>query len=313
MASASGAAAGRPPNTTTHIFVVGLPRTGSTLTRGILNASPHVWIAGESHFFPEPTRLGLTRREGYAERFRRLGDLATDEGVGRVLDEIFSLRGKSFWARLATVVDRPTFEAELRRSDRTDRALLDTAMAVFARGRPIRGEKTPHHIHSVPTLLEWFPGARIIHTFRDPRAVYVSLRRKERAEKLTTLGLAARRLGPVFDLYATANVIRRWRTMVRLHHAYAARFPDRYTLVRFEDLVTEPGATATRLSDFLGIEYTDEMLEQVVHNSSFMSKGTGSGIDATAIDRWRDHLSPTARSWFARRCAAELLELGYAA
>lgn len=313
MANASPAANGRTTNTTSHIFVVGLPRTGSTLTRGILNASPHVWIAGESHFFPEPIRLGLARREGYAERFRRIGDMATDDGLRRVLDEIFSLRGKSFWARLATVVDRPDFEAEFRRTARDDRALLDTAMARFARGRPIRGEKTPHHIHSVPTLLEWFPGARIIHTFRDPRAVYVSLRRKERAEKLTTLGRAARHLGPVFDLYATANVIRRWRTMVRLHHQFAARFPDRYTLVRFEDLVTEPGATAARLSDFLGIGYTDEMLQQVVHNSSFMRKGAGSGIDTATIDRWREHLSPTARSWFARRCAAELEELGYAA
>lgn len=313
MASASTAAVGRSTTTTSHIFVVGLPRTGSTLTRGILNASPRVWIAGESHFFPEPTRLGLTRREGYAERFRRIGDLGTEDGLQRVLDDIFSLRGKSFWARLATVVDRQTFEADLRGTERDDRALLDTAMAHFARGRPIRGEKTPHHIHSVPTLLEWFPGARIIHTFRDPRAVYVSLRRKERAEKLSPLGRAARRLGPAFDLYATANVIRRWRIMVRLHHLYAARFPDRYTLVRFEDLVTEPSATAARLSNFLGIDYTDEMLQQVVHNSSFMSKGAGSGIDTTTIDRWREHLSPTARSWFARRCAAELEELGYAA
>lgn len=311
MATSSGRPAGRSSDTTTHVFIVGLPRTGSTLTRGILNASPEIWVAGESHFFSAPTRLGLVRRPGYAERFRRIGDIGTDRGLALVLDDIYALRGKSFWARLAAETDRESFERDLRATARTDRELLDLAMARFARGRPIRGEKTPHHVHHVPTLLEWFPGARIIQTFRDPRAVYTSLRRKERPEKLTAMGRAGRRLGPLFDSYSIANLARSWRSMTRLHGAYARRFPDRYTLVRFEDLVTSPEATARRLSEFVGVPYADDMLEQVVHNSSFMGKGEGKGIDPTAVDRWREHMSPFARSIFARLCGDELEAFGY--
>ena len=36
-----------------HVFIVGLPRTGTTLTRAILNASPDVAIGGESKFLSD--------------------------------------------------------------------------------------------------------------------------------------------------------------------------------------------------------------------------------------------------------------------
>jgi len=297
---------------TSHVFVVGLPRTGSTLTRGMLNRSAEVGMSGESRFLPEPTRLGLFTRPGYAERFRRIGDLATDDGIARISEHIFAMRGKGYWARLAARGDREAFEAALLASERTDRALLDVAMAQFAAGRRIRGEKTPHHIHHVPTLLGWYPEAKVIHTFRDPRAIYVSLRRKERPEKLSAVGRAARRLGSAFDVYSIANHLHRWRLMARLHREYASRWPDRYTIVRFEDVVTNPRPTLERLSDFLGIAYTDAMLEQVVHNSSFVGKRTTSGIDSGTVDRWREHLSARDRSRFARLGEAELAEFGYA-
>lgn len=296
---------------TTHVFIVGLPRTGSTLTRGMLNASADVWVAGESHFLPWPTRLGLWRNAGWAARFRRIGDLRTEAGLERVVEHIFSLDGKSFWARLQSRTDAETFGARLRATDRSDRALLDTAMAVFAGDRRIRGEKTPEHVHELPTLLAWFPSGRAIQTIRDPRAIYVSLRRKERAERLTLAGRAARRLGPLFEVYAVLNVALAWRGVLRLHRQYARRYPDRYLAVRFEDLVTRPAETARTLSEVLGIAYTDAMLTQVVHNSSYAAKGATAGIDVTTVDRWREHLSPLARRLFARTVGRELRQLGY--
>lgn len=298
---------------TSHVFIVGLPRTGSTLTRGMVNASPAAWVAGESNYLSKPTRLGVGRTEGYARRFARLGDLRTDDGLHRIVTDIYSMRSKSFWARLRERIDASTFEHRLKSTDRTPQALLDLAMDVFADGRPIRGEKTPHHIFHVPTLLEWFPDARIIHTFRDPRAVYVSLRKKERAEKLSIAGRAARRLGGWFDMYAVLNLARTWNQMARLHRAYERRYPDRYALVRFEDLVRSPQPTAERLAGHLGISYEPAMLEQVVHNSSFMGKGAADGIDPTVVDRWRDVLPAATANSIARLCSSNLRYFGYEA
>ena len=294
-----------------HVFVVGLPRTGTTLTRNVLNRSPLVGLGGESHFFGSRGRLGLTGRTGYRERFARLGDLRTEEGLRRIVDAIFASSGKSYWARLARTADRAEFERLLRASDRTERALFDTAMAVVAAGKPIRGEKTPHHIEVVPTLLEWFPEARVVHTFRDPRAVYVSLRRKERAEALSPLGRAARRLGPAFDAYSIVNVGLAWRRVAALHRAYAARYPGRYLLVRFEDLVTAPEPTIRRICEFVGIEFVPEMLDQTVFNSSYLPRDGASGFDRSAVRRWERHLGPLGRRAFRLLCGAELHAFGY--
>ncbi len=294
-----------------HVFVVGLPRTGSTLTRAILNASPQVGIGSESHFFPSPIRLGLARRPGYRERFARIGDLREDDGLVRVIDAIWNLRTKSFWSRLAGMADRADFETRLRASDRTDQSLLDLAMEYYAKGKPIRGEKTPQHIHAIPTLLAWFPNARIVHTFRDPRAVCVSLMRKEDRQTSGWRPRLLRWLGPLRELYATTNVTLAWRRVVALHRRYQRQYPDRYRLQRFEDLIRDPRRAVEELCAFLEIPFSEAMLEVVVLNSSYLPRATGTGFDPATLDRWRSHLSPLARRWFVLLCGAELREFGY--
>ena len=298
---------------TSHLFILGLPRTGSTLTRGIVNASPSVWVAGESHYLPQPVRLGFGQREGYLARFARVGDITTPDGLERVANHIFSLTGKSFWARLRTRADADRFAALLAATERAPRDLLDVAMRVFADGRPIRGEKTPHHLEHVPTLLAWYPEARVIHTFRDPRAVYASLRYKEREEKLTRVGRAARRFGAWFDRYATLNLVRSWRRAAALHRVYAERYRDRYLLVRFEDLVADPDGHARRIADFIGVPFTQEMLDQVVHHSSYAEKGATAGIDSSTVDRWRSLLPARTQQRLTHLAGEDLDAFGYEA
>jgi hypothetical protein len=292
-----------------HVFIAGLPRTGSTLTHRILNRSAQVRLAGETHFLGTPTLFG--RRSGYADRFAAAGDLATDAGVERVVTAIYASRGKSFWSRFASTVDREEFERSLRESDRSRRALFGAVMRGFAQGRPVAGDKTPEHILSVPTLLAWFPQGRVVHTIRDPRAIYVSLRRKERADKISRVGYVARLAGPIFEMYASTSLAIRWRRMARLHRRYARAFPGRYTLQRFEDLLADPEKTVRNLCDFVGIEYDAAMLDQVVHNSSYVPKRSGAGIDPSTAERWRQHLPRTTERWLSLLCGSELAGFGY--
>jgi hypothetical protein len=297
------------PTPATHVFIAGLPRTGSTLTHRILNRSPQVRLAGETHFLGAPAIFG--RGQGAGERFAAIGDLQTDAGLERVVSAIYASRGKSFWSRFASTVDRGTFARALRESDRSKRALFDAALRTFAAGRPVAGDKTPEHIHAVPTLLAWFPDARVIHTFRDPRAIYVSLRQKEREETISPIGRLARRAGPLFELYASTNLAIRWRRMASLHRRYAAAYPGRYLLQRFEDLLADPEQAARRLCDFIGIPFDPGMLEQVVHNSSYAPKRSGAGIDRRAAERWRRHLPSTTGRWLSFLCGRDLERLGY--
>lgn len=290
-----------PLPSTSHIFIVGLSRTGTSLTRAVLNANPLIAIAsGESHYFD-------------AVRPRRTKDGA--DAVARLLEIVDRPSGSRFWTVVAERADRRMLEARLRSSAQPDRELFDYAMEVHAAGRPIRGEKTPHHVNAVPTLFDWFPDARVIHTLRDPRAVYVSLRRKEGdwTERAQTRGWASRqvrRLGPLGDGVITTKLISDFRHVVRLHRSYERRYPERYRLLQFEHLISEPAAEVRGLCDFIGVDYADAMLEQVVRNSSFVAAGS-SGFDQSAADRWRSHLSLRSQRWFSLLCGRQMAEFGY--
>ncbi len=292
------------------MFIVGLPRTGTTLTQAILNASTQVGIGGESKFLPSPAERGRVSRRGYRDRLQRAGDIRTDEGIARIAAVICSETERNYWRRLAEGLDPTEFETRLRSSDRSERALFDIAMDHFADGRPIRGDKTPQHIHWVPLLLEWFPDARIIHTFRHQRAIHVSLQRKAALSR----GGRLRRImdrSPGLELYSATSLILRWQRVIALHRDYQARYPDRYMFLRFEDLVAEPRLSVQRLCSHVGVEFAEGMLDQVVLNSSFVSRGASRGFDPAVIERWRQHMSPMTRRWFAALCGRELQAFRY--
>lgn len=296
-----------------HIFIVGLGRTGSTLTRTILNCSDEIGIGGESHFFRDLPRLGLHARRGFRQQLARIGDIATDAGAQRVVDYIFSInqRHLNFWNFRKKNIDRDAFLSALLSTDRSERALFDLSMAIHAGGKPIRGEKTPAHIFYVPTLLEWFPNAKVIHTFRDPRAIYISSRKKAEKKTYSAINSALRKLGRLFELYASLQVIIPWLHVIRLHRRYQERYPDRYYLSRYEDLIRDPAGALQQLCDFLGIDFTERMLEQTVINSSYVAGGQIKGFDTAAVDRWREQLHPLINDWFVFWCRDRLLEFGY--
>lgn len=301
---------------TDHIFIVGLGRTGSTLTRHILNSSDCIGIGGESHFLCDLPRLGFQTRRSVRQRLRRVGDLASDEGARRVVEYLFTVRDRhlNFWNFTAKEVDR---EAFLRRlvampSSERERGLFELAMEVHAAGRPVYGEKTPAHIFFVPQLLQWFPNARIIHTFRDPRAIYASRKKKAEDKAGQSARIGLRRLGVVFQLASSLHVIINWRRAERRHQKYQEQYPERYILLKYEDLVQQPEYTLKRLCSFLNIPLTHSMLAQTVVNSSFLPDG-GVGFDAGSITRWRKHVDPLVQRWFVMWLGPQLREYGYEA
>jgi hypothetical protein len=169
-----------PSPKTEYIFIVGVSRSGTSLMRHILNQSDSIAISRENHFLGH-----LIGSEGMRRKFQQFGDLSDDENARRLVDFIYSeglekssrLRGMSSHFRwILRRVEREDFLKAVLASDRTERGMFTVLMKLFAdrKGKPIMGEKTPAHIRYVPTLLEWFPQAKVIHMIRDPRAIFVS-------------------------------------------------------------------------------------------------------------------------------------------
>jgi hypothetical protein len=307
----------QPDGTVRQLFIVGSPRTGSTLLRHVLNRSPQVCLASETHFLKSARRMKL------GPRLASVAAAPAGERAAALERVVRDLVGGRFWPWLARNVEPGRLNARLLATDLSERALFDLLLQLYAEeqcaDRPvtIRGEKTPDHIYGLETLAAWFPDARFIHTFRDPRAIYASrIVRSEagkRGMKARLPGVPARLLDPVLAPLEVMETSRVWLDAARLHRRHSAELAGRYRLVRFEDLVTEPEATVRGVCEFIGIPFEPALLEEtVVVGSSFEDeRHAAAGFDPTSVDRWRSRVHPLVRRWFALVGRRELGRFGY--
>jgi hypothetical protein len=297
------------------IFIVGVSRSGTTLMRRILDRHSRIGIATENHYLGH-----LVAREGARHYFRQLGDPRDDAVVRKLVELIYSgeLQRRSrwrelspYWRWLTSKVPRDDIEAYLLASDRSERGVFEAFLRIYAdrRGKAIMGEKTPAHLAYVETLLAWFPGARIIHCLRDPRAIYVSELRRRREH---AVGFPYRQLASVpglLERFVLLQVVWAWASAVHRHRVLSRRERGRYRLVRFEDVVAAPEASLADLCAWLGVAPEPRMLEQKV--TSRGARVGEAGFDAAAADRWRETIDPGARSAIELLLGRRLAEMGY--
>jgi LPS sulfotransferase NodH len=267
------------------VFVVGMPRSGTTLLTSILAAHPKVAVAPESHYFPEVWR-----------RFQR----PTREDVPRLLEAFFAnphVRAYEF-----TQPDRDAIrDAVTSDPDRAHAALLGTATRVWARrhDRPVVVEKTPRHLEYLPAIIRLFPDSRFVVMQRDPRDVALSLSRVEWNDVDFITGL------------------RRWRDYARRGRAFVHAHPDRAIRVRFEDLVADTEAQAKRLCDLVGLEYSQAMRRPAPDAAGFdpehepWKRRAAAPVDPSRANRWKTRLSSIDQAVADRVLGGELEAQGY--
>jgi hypothetical protein len=297
------------------VFVVGVHRSGTTLMRRILDASSTLAVSGENHYLGH-----LLERQGVHHAIRRFGDLHDEATIDRVVAHLYDevagdgglFRSPSrHWIWLRRNVPRQEFRQRLLDSDRSERAVFDALLRTYAerRGKQIIGEKTPAHLRYTDTLLDWYPKGRVIHMLRDPRAIYVSDLRRRQLEPGSLPFRLLRHVPPLLGAVLMVQTTLLWAEGHRKLARNRRRFPDRYLVVRFEDLVADPRTVVETICRFIGIPFEEPMLDQVVVSHGH-SVGTP-GFDASAASRWRERLGPVAAGWFAAWFGRRLRSLGY--
>ncbi|HZQ07706.1 MAG TPA: sulfotransferase [Anaerolineae bacterium] len=305
-----------------YVFIVGCNRTGTSLLRQILNQSPEMCLAPETHFLRRLSLVGADRILG------KFGDLHAEQNVQRLVDFIYANHRAlkiSLWQWLKRNVARETFAAQVLATDRSERALFQVLMRVYCERmkpeltEPILGEKTPTHLYYVPTLMEWFPQAKVIHTIRDPRAIMVSKLKK--VNRATSRDGFTKRMGavpshlmsPFADAIEMIHTGAAWMDAAHLDEQYTRRYPNQYRLLRFEDLVAKPEQQITALCKFLEIEFKPSMVQEIhVVSSSFEKTHRGEGgIDRRSLERWKEHSHPLVNKSLEIFGRSELERFGY--
>jgi hypothetical protein len=169
------------------------------------------------------------------------------------------------------------------------------------RGKERWGDKSLHTEHHADQVFCEFPSARMIHLMRDPRDRYGSIKKRyDRPQK------------------GVAPATGRWLTSTWAARRKLRRYPDRYMVVRYEDLAARPEETLEEVCEFLGESYEPSMLSMgdapdhgaIGGNSSFgqMEPGT---ISTRSIGRFRTVLSPEEIAYIQMSCGRYMKEYGY--
>ena len=224
-------------------FILGRPRSGTTLLTTLFNAHPNVRIAPEFPFM-----LFLY------QRFKKVRNW--DEATIRsFVDHAFSNTRFNYRTLNSLKIDKDTITRELLHyKDNGSIQLFLKSINYFAYSLFPKeetqwiGDKNPIYSLSAHRFRKIFPDAKFICIIRDYRDNFISMR------TLAEKGLEVE--APVLSLQVS-----RWRYFVRLIFDCKRRYPDKYFILRYEDLVTDQEKTFQSLCSFIGITYNPSVFD----------------------------------------------------
>ena len=264
------------------IFIVGVPRSGTTLLRVLLDSHSRIlalpetpWLLGS--YGGDASLRGLLT--GLSE-----GSYGLVRNVAGISQEDVRQAGTGFLEGLF----QPVLEA---------------------RGKSVVAFKTPADIRNLDFLTELLPGARYIHITRDGRDVAMS--------QLAKKGSFFHDLKEYRRL-SYANVFRRWVEWEQKVRGTLYRGGLNVVHVRYEDLVADPEGQLKRIMDFLGLPFERSMLDYASQDHDYPAWEAGStdvaghgGIQAASIGKWRGRKMSVEMLHTLLRYDPYLVELGY--
>lgn len=308
-----------------YVFVIGCPRSGTTLLQRMLNAHPHLAVTNEMD-------IGL---DDGLRRTRHSGNTRNDppeaEPVGITRDGFVT---QAFVEQLLASrrVARHRFDADAVRRLVGARPRLSYAEFVSRlfdlyaamRGKELAGDKTPRYVQWVSDLHSLWPDARFVHVIRDGRDIYLSMRDWRTAGPTGDnegLGgdfrrgdyIMSRFRGWNEDPVVTIALWWKWRVLLGRQHGEALD-PALYHEIRYEDLVSDPATMSRALCSFLDLPYREKMVnfaEGRTKSDPRLASKHRWLPPTPGLRAWRTQMSPEAVQRFEAVAGDLLDELGY--
>lgn len=191
------------------------------------------------------------------------------------------------------------------------KTLIESALKILAQAFNLQDPKAIGFnenwaIELFPLLNFLHPHAKFIVIYRDPRpAICSALKQKDTTKAIQVL-----------------SFLRGWRKNIAfmLHLQKDPRFKDKLKVCKYEDFVTKPEEHLRDLSTFLGISYTEKMMDsseykdgagQIWKGNSYIHEKRPEGIYTDSIHAWQGQLAPEITEAVEFITAPELRYLGY--
>lgn len=275
-----------------YVFLVGAPRSGTTMLKRMAGAHPQLAISRETHWIPKT----YERRRGM-----------TDDGrvTSKIIDKLFEHHRfpqmKVSRDELLTVVaEQPGL---------TYANLVSYLFDKYGqrKGKPYVGDKTPKYVRKLPTLWELWPRAKVVHIVRDGRNVWLSMRNWRYLHKAAGQ----------FATYPSAPVATTalwWKAHVAIGVEDAAINPHQYLQLIYESLVEQPEKHCQEIAAFLQLPYHTAMTRYYEGKTQLVDGVSTNGAwlpPTPGLRDWRTSMTPVEVDEF-EWVAGDLLEqLGY--
>ncbi|MBN2320616.1 MAG: sulfotransferase [Acidobacteria bacterium] len=277
-------------NISRPIFIVGAPRSGTTMLQFRLRNHPRIaFPTGESHFI-----VPLCRDAA------KFGDLSQLENIRKVLTAMHKQSAEFLDTDLHGIpFDIEKLAVELHRENRYSMPAIISGIFeqnATALGKARWGDKTPYYVLHMTKLLQWFSDAQIIHIIRDGRDVALSLfgRRHD------------------FRVYNTYRAAKYWQHYVNVGCETGAKLnPNVYMEIHYEDVLREPASTLKKICAFLQEDYDDGMF--AVRQAELPGKTplVHEPIKKENKEKWRHKMTQRQIRIFESVAGKELEKLGY--
>ncbi len=247
------------------IFIVGTPRSGTTLLRLIIDSHLDVAITPESSFL-----------------FRKIGlwsslypDLSNKQSIQHFINDLRRLPQVKNWLPEQCTAD------ELVKYFPDMDSLAETLNAIYSyyallKGKKRWGDKTPKNLHAVRQILALFPRAKILIMVRDCRDVAMSLNKAE------------------FSKVSYISAAHRWQHDADITQQLIHEYNDRIYLLKYEGLLESPDTSIKSVLYFFNLANDSKIMQRylehqddVVHTKSTLYRKPLSEVN---VYRWKKNM-----------------------
>jgi hypothetical protein len=270
------------------LFIVSAGRSGTTLLRSMLVVGGQIAIPPESQVIPRAVR-----------KYRSLQHVGWAD-LSSLIVALFE--GHANFSQWETDLS-PVYQTviHLAERERSFARVIDQVFRCYADQHFPRastwGDQSPINTLYLPWIFRTFPDARYLHLLRDGRDAIASMVVKGQSVEPATA---------------------RWANAVEQVSKLQPQLePDRFLQVRYEDLVLETTEILQQVCAFLGIEYTDRMLDfwqsptTIEHKYHEHHRNLARPVFADSINTWAERLSTSEQEYVLSRVGDLLKRFGY--
>lgn len=223
--------------TSTALFIIGYPRSGTKLLRDLLNNHPEVALGGEGNFIPSITnRIGLEADVSSPKLWPEIYQALSETSFYVVNPETKTALSSTEFVQL---LERRSATAPMTWASIYETIFRTLTPAPQAHTARFFGDKSHKYVQSVPLLREIFDDLRLILIVRDPRDQALSV--------ASTWGRSPLRSA------------QGWFRMAEAAEKYGLEHATDTLTIRYEDLTRDSSRELARACEFLDIPFLSNM------------------------------------------------------